>query len=676
MEKSFLSRYISSLLVLFIIAISAFFLPVTRDFVVITKSYFFQAFVLVAALIGFISLLLRPKFIVRNNIAIKSFFIILFAYAGSILLVAPNKISALYEPQTGAIVVFSLFVYLFLTSSIIARSSKDTFKTGKILLFTGAFYSAVSIVLFVLSQLRLSVPTYLSFVNNASFNSLGTDLEYLLLTFIILISSGQYVYQHLYTKHQKKTNERLLFMGLFFLIVAGFVMRLVFFANTIISQNAFIILPPWNISWFAFVEILKHPLTGLFGIGTGNFSSLFTQVKPASYNVGKLWQITAFNYSRSGLLQFATETGLIGGFGFCSLLFRTFSLTKKVERSTKMAFILIFLEFILFPASFISLFFLFSIIALVIGESALVQEPEEYELNLEHLLYVRIIAAAVIGFFLISVLYFTTVNYISELYYQQSQYAALNNNVQQMYDLQVKAIKTNPQNALFRRGFSQTNIAVVRNIIQQDKEQLTKDETNALTQAAQAAIDEAKVAVALNQRNVTNWLNLARVYNQIVPISQEARGWAEAAYQQAILLDQRNPTIRFDLGSFYYSLNNYEGAQTLFEQSVSLKPDWANGRYNLAWSYYMNGKYQDAVTQMQIVTKILDPTKNQSDFKKAQEDLDTFSKKMDEESTQSSDAINSGDGVITESQLTLPSPQPQETTEGIELPVEASPEAR
>src|SRR5690606_5370366 len=111
----------------------------------------------------------------------------------------------------------------------------------------------------------------------------------------------------------------------------------------------------------------------------------------------------------------------------------------------------------------------------------------------------------------------------------------------------------------------------------------------------------------------TNWQNLATVYRQILNAVQQAPLWTISSYQQAILLDSYNPTLRLELGSVYYLLQQYDQAQRLFEQAVSLKPDWANAHYNLAWAYYQKELYGNAVQQMQIVTDLLDPAQAQED---------------------------------------------------------------
>ncbi len=182
----------------------------------------------------------------------------------------------------------------------------------------------------------------------------------------------------------------------------------------------------------------------------------------------------------------------------------------------------------------------------------------------------------------------------------------------------------------------------------------------------------------MNPQKVTNWQNLASVYRQIINVAENAPVWAISTYQQAIIRDPRNPALRLDLGGIFYLFQNYAEAQRLFEQAVSLKPDWSNAHYNLAWAYYQQGLYQPAVEQMQIVVGIIDPAKQAEDFKKSQKDLEDFKKKLAEAQTQQQQQQQQTTQQTEDanSQLNLPTPPPAAVEPKIELPKESSPEAQ
>ena len=186
----------------------------------------------------------------------------------------------------------------------------------------------------------------------------------------------------------------------------------------------------------------------------------------------------------------------------------------------------------------------------------------------------------------------------------------------------------------------------------------------------QAAIEESKAPVALNGQKAENWVTLARIYRNILGVAQGADSWTVSSYQRAIVLDPQNPSYRIDLGGVLYGLKNYEEALKLFEQAVSIKPDLANAHYNLAWSSYQKQDYQRAAAEMQNVISLLDPKKQDADYKKAQQDLAEFKKMIPAAENQATQ-----EAVQTPNELTIPTPA-QEISPKIELPNTASPEAR
>ena len=191
-----------------------------------------------------------------------------------------------------------------------------------------------------------------------------------------------------------------------------------------------------------------------------------------------------------------------------------------------------------------------------------------------------------------------------------------------------------------------------------------------VTQAIQAAIAEAKAVVTLNPQKAGNWENLASIYRNVITVAQGADSWTVSAYERAIVADPQNPLYRLQLGGLYYMLGNYDEASKLFEQSVGVKPDWANSHYNLAWAAFQKQNYQRAASEMQTVLTLVDPKANKKDYEQAQKDLEEFKKKLPKEEEKPAT------GEAGEQQLTLPTPPEQEISPKIELPETASPEAQ
>jgi tetratricopeptide (TPR) repeat protein len=270
-------------------------------------------------------------------------------------------------------------------------------------------------------------------------------------------------------------------------------------------------------------------------------------------------------------------------------------------------------------------------------------------------------------------------SYLAEIYFKKALDGIVKNDAKQGYENMRKAIILNPYIERFRLNFSQLNLLLANNIAakanqqpqgkNQKPYQLTEQDRQNISQAIQAAIAEGKAAVTLNPQKALNWENLAQIYRNIINTAQGADVWTISAYQRAIVSDPQNPIYRLNLGGVYYSLGNYEEAAKIFEQAVILKPDWPNAYYNLAWANFQKQKYQEAVSAMENVIRLLDPKKDKADYDKVKKELEEFKKKLPQEEKQATEEGK------TQPKLTLPSPIPT-TTPQIQLPEEASPEAR
>ena len=81
------------------------------------------------------------------------------------------------------------------------------------------------------------------------------------------------------------------------------------------------------------------------------------------------------------------------------------------------------------------------------------------------------------------------------------------------------------------------------------KPELSEADRQTISQAIQAAIEEAKATVTLNPQKAVNWENLASIYRNIINVAQGADSWTVSAYQRAIILGPQNPTYRVSLGA-------------------------------------------------------------------------------------------------------------------------------
>lgn len=111
-------------------------------------------------------------------------------------------------------------------------------------------------------------------------------------------------------------------------------------------------------------------------------------------------------------------------------------------------------------------------------------------------------------------------------------------------------------------------------------------------------------------------------------------------------LDSNNPQAYLNFGGFFYSLGRFEQASSLFFTATALKPDFANGYYNLAASYKMLKDYQKAYEALNQAGRYL--RLESADYQKVQKEIEevkTHLEKTEKPTTQ-------------ETVLSLPEPLP------------------
>jgi tetratricopeptide (TPR) repeat protein len=717
--KNIYHSIINHYLLIFTFLFPLFFLPATQEFFVTNKLYLLSFSALFLLLISTIKIAVTKKISWQKGALDNLLVLFLLSLAISIILSSPNKVQALLNPNFSFLTFFSLTILYFYLSRFslnLHRSSSISTNLHKSphlhqspistnlhlsplistylhlsLSISSFLLSLFTIIFFFQPFKNVDLPQYLQFLKNPSFTPIGSQLDLaIFLGFFVVLKLAQTLTYTKNTDEENKKNKKSLILNTFYLIPTLIALSLTLYSLLkpfstnfnqlqIISTN----MPPFRLSWYAAVEILKSPKTAFFGIGVDNFASIFTRVKDIAYNQSNLWQVFSFNFSRSAILHLFTETGLLGLTTFSLIVFLIINQLMRVGHDRPLLSILFIylLTCLLFlPHSLITWFLLFVVIAELSRKDMInyVSTNSTKEIDLTELLpfYIATIVFSLI--FLLGFGYLLGRSYLAEIYFKKALDGVVKNDAKQAYENMRQAIILNPYIERFRLNFSQLNLLLANNIAakaskpqEKDKKtsQLSEQDRQNISQAIQAAIAEGKAAISLNPQKAQNWENLAQIYQNIINIAQGADVWTVSSYQRAIVADPQNPVYRLNLGGVYYSLGNFEEASKIFEQAVVLKPDWPNAYYNLAWANFQKEKYQEAVSAMENVIRLLDPKKDKNDYEKAKKELEEFKKKLPQEEKQATEEGKN------QPKLTLPSPIPT-TTPQIRLPKEASLEAR
>ncbi|MBI2641599.1 O-antigen ligase family protein, partial [Candidatus Roizmanbacteria bacterium] len=608
-----------------------FFLPITQEFFVTNKLYLLLLSTMLLFVVSLVQFFIEKKIVFSLKPLDGFVLLFLLAVALSTIISSPNKIQALLNPSFGLVSI----AVLAIISYYLRRSHLVVFK---LLSVSAVILAIISIVFFFQPLQKLNLPTQLQYLKNPNFNPLGLTLDLaLFLGFFI----SAYFTQALLIKRHERSYSKQEFRDVLkiTLIPFAFIAVALILAAISLYRGASNQLPPYRLSWYASVEILKNPLSALFGAGIDNFATVFTKVKDLLYNQSSLWQIHSFDVSHSALLHIFTTAGILGLISFLLLVISLLRESFLIEKFTLIPVTYLIVALIFFPPS-LPLFFLFFIAFSMIDENPKKGGWNVFQINFArsdipnwkaaYFSIIIVLAASILIFF-----YLASRAYLAEFYFKQAVDALATNDGRKLYDFQRRTILTNPFIERFRINFSQTNLLIANNVASRitknnPDQQPSAQDRETMAQAIQAAILEAKAAVGLNEQKASNWENLGIVYRNLMNLAQGADTWAISAYQRAII----------------------------------------NAHYNLAWALYSKGDYQRAYREMQTALTNLDLQTDKADFERAKKDLAEFEKKLPQSETEATP-----EEELTPQKLSLPSPPAATLEPKLELPEEASPEA-
>lgn len=141
----------------------------------------------------------------------------------------------------------------------------------------------------------------------------------------------------------------------------------------------------------------------------------------------------------------------------------------------------------------------------------------------------------------------------------------------------------------------------------------TQAEQQDILNLLQQAINEIRYLTEnLNPQDFRNWQIRGQIYLQLIGAAAGADSWTIDAYLQTVNLSPSNPLLRVELGGAYFGLainpnfnlseetkkTYLELAVEQFRTAIRLKPDWANGYYNLAFAFKAQGKFDAALATL------------------------------------------------------------------------------
>jgi len=664
MQNKFLLQLQKIIATVLLVLTPLFFLPITGEYSITNKFYLISFITLFLCVLFCLRLIFEKKITFLSTSLMKPLLLFALSVLTSIIISAPNKLAALFLAPTGVIILFSFIIFTLLLTQITDKK-EGTFYWLKIVAFPSVILAILKIVFYIYPKITDSLTQDFQFLKNPLLSLAGNQIELVIfLGFVSIFLTALLITPYLDRDKWRKPNI-FTFVQIGALVICSIAFILSVSTLWQFRQDPLLVMVPFSLSWSAAVETLKTPLTAIFGVGPGNFLSIFTAIKPVTYNMTPLWSLN-FNLSHSTILQIWSEFGLLGLIALLWLTSTLFKQALKLYRENKTEGIVLLLvlaysvgSLILFPPMIANLLIFFTTAATI----AIVTKPQVKEVNLSS---AGTGVGVALGLVVILVFYFLGRSYIGEFYFKKSGDTT---KAADAYRLQQMAANLSSYNESYHRTFSQLNLNIGRSIA--GKKKVTDSDRSQIAFYLQKAVDEGKAALNLNRDSVMNWANLADVYRNMFYLATGADGWAIEAYQGAISADPNNPLLKLNLGGIYYEFKNFEESSRIFKETVALKPNWANAYYNLAWSLFNEKKYDQAQFAMQQVVALVQ--KNSADYKVASSDLKTFSMEAKKAEKSSEKATPSKKDQSSQQPLQLPTPPVPKLSPPVELPTEPTP---
>jgi len=629
-----------------------FFLALTTDFYIFNKTVLFHFWVAVMLLVWVVMIFFKQEVTLLKNPLNLPVLGLVLVFVVSSLTQTPNRMASLTGP--GMLMVSLGLLYFIISNHF--RGQKPASRVMVCLLVSSVVLAWLTIFAYLGLTEKLDWP----WIKTKAWSPTGSPL--ITATFMAVLLPGTLYWAF----KTKEVMEKVLLFTVSLLQLTALLLISTLFIGKTISLNYL-----WpNFGWQIAVEGFKSLRVALLGVGPGNFLSAFSRFRPVGLNSTPDWAIK-FTANSNQYLNLLSTVGVLGLAAYLWLFFIALKRTNfKGPLINKVLYICLSSSFIVqlvFNANLLLLMVTFIFLALFQPVKSAAEDGVEYQFQVKSQTKSWSICAgmALLSLFLC---YWQGRIWLADYYFGQSLKTAEENKGAETYNLQIKAIRFNPFAEVYRLTYSATNFALA-NSLSTKKDLTDQDKTN-ISQLLSQAIQEAKTATTLNPEISNNWFNLAVLYRNLTNAVKGSEDWAAASYVQAIKTDPTNPLIRLDFGSLFYGLQNYDQAINQFTQTVNLKPDFANGYYNLAAAYKAKEDWVNAYASMQQVVSLI-PAES-PDFEKVSAELQELKTKLPEKTQEQEPEVP----LKEEQKLSTPSPLPSPNPKvgEVKLPKEAAPE--
>lgn len=362
------------------------------------------------------------------------------------------------------------------------------------------------------------------------------------------------------------------------------------------------------------IETLKHD--PVFGVGPNKFVDQWIALKPAEVNQTVFWA-SDFLYGIGLLPTYLVTTGI---FGLLALLFffgmfSYLGFTQVFKRGRDQ-----FTQYLI-VSSYLGALYLWVFQVVYIPSEVLFYSAFLFTgifvacLHRDGGFYYRVFnygANARLSFLAVSTLIVVLLGTVSFAYYVgEKAYAAYEFNraaiaVNTKGDLAVgeralnNAISADPQDAYFR-GLVQLGVLKINAVL--NNQSLKQDQkTTQISPLLATTLEAAQNAIKYHETGYQNWITLGQLYEGLLPFGYEkAYESAKQAYEKALSLNTKNPSIILALARLEAANKNLPKAKEIVTQALAMKQNYSEAIYLLSQIQIAEGNLKDAIQSVSAI---------------------------------------------------------------------------
>ncbi len=494
----------------------------------------------------------------------------------------------------------------------------------------------------ILSKLFLILTSILSLV-------IIVVLDYWPVTLCLLLASAILIaFAFVHAKNIKSNGAMLLPIGAFIISVL-----LLLFHFPINLNYPAEIMP----SLKATKDITMSTLRGdaFFGSGPGTFIFDYSKFHATEVNNTAFWN-TRFDRGATRFMTLLATTGLLGALSWLLVaVFLFVSAARKLLRTDEdnwhvligifAAWVVMLVAKFTYSSTITLEFLTWLLVALLVVAhrkdfmSVRFDQSPRAAMGVSFVFILSLVLA-------LSGVFVETQRYIAEIKYADAiRIDRAGGKIDDIIDDLSKASQYNLDNDVYRRNLAlalltkanaeyATDAKVDRNKDEKDEDykkrvdDARREKIAKVSQLTADAVNVAKSATDINDKNVANWSVLASVYESLMGVTDGADDWAVKSFQTTVDLEPANPQSHTELGKVYMYQSDVarQGTQSKddkmksdaqektdkllgqavdeLNKAVELKPDYAPARYNLALALDRQGKLKDAIAKMEDTVRL------------------------------------------------------------------------